>query len=581
MPRKKNENHKLGELAATAICGNDILSSTLYVSGIAILFAGIYAPFIFLLIAGVLYLYRATYIEVVEALPLNGGAYNCLLNGTSKTIAAIAGVTTFLSYIATAVISAKTAIEYLHTVFPFSVMTFTVLLLCVFALLVISGLKESSRVAVSIFIFHIICLTLFLFCGFFYFLNGNSHLLQNISQTHALIPTNGGIFMAIFFAFSASLLGISGFESSADFVEQQKRRVFRKTLRNMLLSIVIFNPLISLVVLNTMDLSAVAKSNSFVLANAAHVLGGNILQYAIVLDAFLVLSGAVLAAYISVSGLLSRMSIDRCMPHFLSKKNEKGAYPLTVCLFFTLCCSILLLTQGKLLALAGVYTIAFLGVMTMFALGNLILKETRKELRRTYKAPVLYVVLAAAATIAGIIGNIQHDINNLVFFQLYFLPLFFIVFTLLYQHHIFAFLMHVFKEFPAVRKKLHRYYNEITDQRIVAFVHNNANIYKILHYIDVNETARNVILAHCACEDHEELGEGIRKINKIISHLQQSGAFTHFNIEVKFVEIPFGPEAIEKICRELDINPSKIFIGSIHNHHPYDYASLGGVRVIF
>src|SRR3989338_8335742 len=111
------QHEKLNAWFATAICGNDILSSTLYVSGIAILFAGIYAPFVLLIIIIVLYFYKAVYTEVVEALPINGGAYNCLLNGTSKTVAAIAGVMTFLSYIATAVISAKIGVEYLNRLF--------------------------------------------------------------------------------------------------------------------------------------------------------------------------------------------------------------------------------------------------------------------------------------------------------------------------------------------------------------------------------------------------------------------------------------------------------------------------------
>src|SRR6266700_1452200 len=92
---------KLGQWSATAICGNDILSSALYVSGIAIIFAGVFAPLVLLFIAFVLFLYKYVYTEVVEALPVNGGAYNCLLNGTSKTIAATAGITTFLSYVAT------------------------------------------------------------------------------------------------------------------------------------------------------------------------------------------------------------------------------------------------------------------------------------------------------------------------------------------------------------------------------------------------------------------------------------------------------------------------------------------------
>src|SRR5688572_29875796 len=98
-----SQHKKLGEFFSTAICGNDILSSALYVSGIAALFAGVYAPLVLLAVALVLFFYKAVYREVVEALPINGGAYNALLNGSSKTIAATAGVMTILSYVATAV----------------------------------------------------------------------------------------------------------------------------------------------------------------------------------------------------------------------------------------------------------------------------------------------------------------------------------------------------------------------------------------------------------------------------------------------------------------------------------------------
>lgn len=74
------EHIKLNQWFATAICGNDILSSIFYVAGIATVYAGFYAPFVLAFIALVLFFYKSVYTEVVEALPTNGGAYNCLLN---------------------------------------------------------------------------------------------------------------------------------------------------------------------------------------------------------------------------------------------------------------------------------------------------------------------------------------------------------------------------------------------------------------------------------------------------------------------------------------------------------------------
>jgi hypothetical protein len=63
---------KLKEFPATAICGNDISSSCLYVSALAIAYAGQYAWISLLIVAVVLFLFRKIYGEVAGALPLNG-----------------------------------------------------------------------------------------------------------------------------------------------------------------------------------------------------------------------------------------------------------------------------------------------------------------------------------------------------------------------------------------------------------------------------------------------------------------------------------------------------------------------------
>ena len=63
---------KLNELQATAICGNDISSSCLYVSALTIMYAGQYAWISLLLVAIVLFLFRKIYGEVVGAIPRNG-----------------------------------------------------------------------------------------------------------------------------------------------------------------------------------------------------------------------------------------------------------------------------------------------------------------------------------------------------------------------------------------------------------------------------------------------------------------------------------------------------------------------------
>lgn len=94
--------------------GNDITSSCFYTIGLVMFIAGKWAPVSLILVALVLVLYQTAYSEVGTALPLNGGTYNILLNTTNKLTAAIAASLTILSYTATAVVSANTAMTYAH-----------------------------------------------------------------------------------------------------------------------------------------------------------------------------------------------------------------------------------------------------------------------------------------------------------------------------------------------------------------------------------------------------------------------------------------------------------------------------------
>ncbi len=590
------KSHKLGQWFATAICGNDILSSALYVSGIAIAFAGIYAPLILLLVAIVLYFYKHVYTEVVEALPVNGGAYNCLLNGSSKTYAAMAGVMTILSYIATAVISAKVGVEYLNTILPFqelsmeipfvgevgisTILPETVMLLGAFALLVINGLKDSAKVAFGIFVFHVFTLSAFVFAGAWQFFQaGPVHIFGNIAASATILAERGSFVNMLYLAFSACLLGVSGFESSANFVEEQKKGVFRKTLRNMLVGVAIFNPLIALVVLNSMPYDAIVAAKDFLLADAAHAIGGNLFQYWIVIDAFLVLSGAVLTSFVGVGGLVHRMSIDDCLPVFLAKENKNGSYPRIVIAFFLLCSSILFITGGDLLSLAGVYTIAFLSVMTLFALGNLILKETRSELKRTYNAPILFVCIALVSTFLGIIGNIRLDPDNLKYFELYFLPSIILVFTVIYRDHLIKAIIRFSKNIPAIHNYFANHFKDMVKGRFVVFIHHPSRLFNLLEYVNKNENGWDITLVHCKSNNGQS-DSVVEQLKKLIPEMQKLGGFAHFTISVLYYNEPFSPDVIGKVAQDLSISKNRIMIGSIHETHSFDYEELGGVRII-
>ncbi|MBI5151103.1 MAG: APC family permease [Candidatus Pacebacteria bacterium] len=582
---KKHSIVRLGEFASTAIAGNDILSSCLYVSGVAILFAGIYAPLVFLVVGVVLWLYKHVYTEVVEALPLNGGAYNCLLNATQKGVAAVAGVMTVLSYVATSVISAKTASEYLHTVFPqLPVIATTAGIIITFALLVIVGLKDSARIATGIFSLHIFTLVLLVAQGVLRVGNeGLGFLTANFQYTTETFA-NHSFWQLLFFAFSASLLGVSGFESSANFVEEQQPNVFRKTLRNMLIGVVFFNPLITLIVLHSMPMNSIILAKDFVLAETALNVGGRSMQYLIVADAFLVLSGAVLASFVGASGLLYRMTLDHCFPStiFLPKLKERNQNTTRLVLSFAVVSlSILFLTKGSLLSLAGVYTISFLGVMTFFAIGNVILRFTRSDLKRTYKGSLIVAVLAAGATTAGIVGNIMIDAQNLVYFLVYFVPTISLVFCMIYRDYILEALVFMTKKrIPWLYGKIYPWFEHVVRPRIVLFAHHPVKLYRALEYIRKNETSRNITVVFCRRQsEHPEVLRD--QFEQFIAFFKSAKIFPQFSIDFVVEEtMEFSPETVKAFAVRYKIGRNNVFIGSIHESHDFSFEELGGVRII-
>ncbi|MCA9782182.1 MAG: APC family permease [Calditrichaeota bacterium] len=571
----------LKQLPATAICGNDISSSCLYVSALSIIYAGKYAWVALLMVAAVLFLFRKIYGEVVGALPLNGGAYNALLNTTSKSIASVAAALTLLSYMATAVISASEAMHYVHTLWHgLPVVPATMVLLALFMVLTIIGIGESSRVAVGIFITHLVALVVLVGAVAVYISqHGLSVLEYNYSQ-----PVEGGLLMALFFGFSAAMLGISGFESSANFVEEQAPGVFPKTLRNMWIVVSVFNPLIAFAALAIVPIPEVAANQEALLAHMGGISGGPWLAWFISIDAALVLSGAVLTSFVGVGGLVQRMALDRILPQFLLKLNKrKSAYRIMI-VFFLLCVSILLITQGQLGALAGVYTISFLSVMILFGLGNVLLKVKRSRLPRPERAGWLALFVAVGAVFAALIGNATLNPVYLGVFFEYFIPTIGIVAVMLWRTLILRVLLHMLKSVSdriqalvsLGNRTLVNLLDEINNQEFVFFTkHDDVEILnQVMIYVTRNEQTRNLRIV-TVLPKGESIDPAIERDVEVLDR-------AYPGIKINFIKLEghFGPELIERLSTEWKIPQNFMFIGSPGDHFPYKLADLGGVRLI-
>lgn len=573
---------KLGQLAATAICGNDITSSCLYVSALTIGYAGPWAFVALLLVAGVLFLYRKIYGEVVGALPLNGGAYNVLLNTTNKTNASVAACLTILSYMATAVISGSEAMHYLHHLVPsLPVMIATVVVLTAFLFLTMAGIGESSIVAVVIFILHLTSMAILIVGGGLYVaMNGLEIGALNFSSP---LPA-GGMAAALFFGFSTAMLGVSGFESSANFVEEQAPGVFRLTLRNMWLAVTIINPLMALLAIMVIPIAQVGEHREALLSFMGMEIGGAWLSTLISVDAVLVLCGAVLTSFVGVSGLIKRMTLDRVLPQFLLKETKRGSSPRILIVFYGLCISVLFITAGELGALAGVYTISFLIVMAFFAFGNFLLKIKRARLPRPESATPFVVFLALVAVVLALYGNIKLHPDHLVVFLQYFVPTLLVVYVFLKRNVILGYLVVVVSSFleslqalaKLSRMRLSRVIRQLSAQEFVYFTKGDdiAVLNRVMMYVEENEITKKLRIVTVQQEGNEPPGS-FRSDLEVLDR-----AYPEIHIEFMQVHGVFGPELVQRLSKEWGIPTNFMFIGSPGDRFPYRVADLGGVRLI-
>ena len=580
-PSRPAQKSRLGVWRATAICGNDITSSVLYVSGLCAAQAGALAPIVLLIVAGVLYLYRRVYAEVGSALPLNGGTYTVLLNTTNKRVAAAAACLTLLSYMATAVISASEAMHYAHNLWTgLDVFAATIGILGVFAFLGIIGISESAIVALGIFLFHITTLTLLTIACAFIVIQDPSMLIDNWH-----LPSTGSLPKALFFGFAAAMLGISGFESSANFIEEQEPGVFPKTLRNMWIAISIFNPLISLLSLGLLPLAEIQEVPPDLLAKMGDVAVGRPLAMLVSADAVLVLSGAVLTSFVGVTGLMRRMTLDRCLPQFLLQENRwRGTNHWILLSFFGLCVSILVITEGRIDALAGVYTLAFLSVMALFAIGNMLLKTRRGRLPRAVRAGWPTVTTALAAVLLGLIGNILLDPITLEIFQGYFAATAALVAIMFLRLEIMKVALWVSRRFVEqlntasgwVHNAILGQMERVNQDAMVYFTKgdNLVTLNQAALYVLDNEQTSRLKVVH-VYEDEADIPSDLAEHLKLIDHL-----YPQLRIDFLAVKGVFGPELVEALSRRLRVPKNAMFIGTPGDRFPHRIDDLGGVRVI-
>ncbi|KDO21989.1 hypothetical protein SPRG_12848 [Saprolegnia parasitica CBS 223.65] len=624
--------HLLSEWPATAISGNDLLGSVLYSAGIVASKAGCLSPICMAMVSLVLYLFRFIYEEVVTAIPMNGGSYNCLLNATSKRVAAVAACLSILAYLATAVVSATSACYYLQTQVPgLPVLGTSIALLGLFGLLNIIGISESSIVALVIFSLHALTLTVVAVASLIFMIHHPDVIQANYRRPFPDVDfvgsiVSGNFMTALFFGFSASMLGVTGFETSANFVEEQKPGVFRKTMRNMWALASVYNISLAILSLGVLPIDVMMANPSVVLAQMGLAAGGHWLQLWVAIDAFIVLSAGVLTGYVGITGLIRRLSNDRVMPEFLSYENKWRHTPHNISMsFFVIGSSLILALDADATMLGNVFTFAFLSMMFLFGFGCIMLKLKRQDIPRAVHAPWWTCILGCTLVVLGYFGSLLGDPKVLLVFFLYFMIIAAVVFSMLERMMVLRcliFLVHMVcgKEAPVETDPIadveanvlprvqhhdtdddrssqvttkHKFYEHdthrvalltrtikrINSRPMVFFVKENnlVLINKAILYVRSNEITHYMRFFHVYATDDAATRAHIAELRDIITLFD--GVYPKLHLDFVSVHGHFDPATILWIADEYKIPTNFMFIKQPSNIAVHKVSSLG-VRVI-
>lgn len=374
-------------MIAAGVVGADIGTSVFYGTGILYPKVGFLAPIFVLTCCLMMWLFKRTYEEGLALSPYNGGAYSMILRSLGRQWAVFAGALTMVSYLATAAVSALSGAYYLSSL-NLGMSEDVVLLMAFFPIVFFGilnsrGIKEPAKLVTVIAGFHFLLLILISIWGFIYlFLNWGSIDFQKLQQ---LTPQGEITWALLMYGFAAAFLGITGFESAAQIVEELETptlETLRKLYKTVIILVSLTAPAISFLCLIILTQDEINQNISYLLSGLSYKMGGRVLLYVIVIDATLTLFAAVNTAFVGFIGLSTTMSKQGNLPRLLISRYTHRfpsiqGYPLIALSFMLVAlfmCAIVVGEKG-LEVLAKVYEMAFLGVMVSFCLGVVLLRN--------------------------------------------------------------------------------------------------------------------------------------------------------------------------------------------------------------
>ncbi|KAJ7651369.1 AAAP amino acid permease [Roridomyces roridus] len=516
----------LGQWTGTALPGNAVLGSVFYALPAVVSVCGVYSPIALFVATLIPFIWRPIMEELVSALPIRGAPYSYILNVSRKPLALFGAALLLLDFAATSVVSASTASAYipgeLCERLPFPLFVSAALILLLFALVSLTGLRESARIALGVLSFH--------------------HLFDGICL---------------------GMLGLTGIECAPSYTARIQPGRFPLVLRNLHLPAIVLNTLMITLVL---ALSA-----------------GRWLRTWIVVDAAVVLCGGVLTGILSACELIEQLAHDRVLPRiFLFVMPLSGAPYLSILAFTLFCAAVYTSAGANLAVLSKMFSLVWLTVMGLFPLALLLLRFNRPRLPRERSTGLGMVLIALAVTPIVFAGNVAIDPSTAGYFAAYLLSVLLLFLgatprnqvrflrTLYWAHDQYhpGFQRWRVKALVEGIKKVKR-----QPVCILAKTDEISYLLRMLLYVRENEETSCVKLVHfnySGDEENAEIPSELEANAKILGE-----AFPEITIDLIIVQdTPFSPPNVAALANRLNIPTALMFMGCPGAEFPYPVADF-------
>eukprot|EP00658_Telonema_sp_P-2_P046447 TRINITY_DN3462_c0_g2_i1.p1 TRINITY_DN3462_c0_g2~~TRINITY_DN3462_c0_g2_i1.p1 ORF type:complete len:527 (+),score=137.45 TRINITY_DN3462_c0_g2_i1:163-1743(+) len=427
--------------------------------------------------------------------------------------------------------------------------------------------------------------------------------------------------VSFLFGFASGMLGITGYETACNYIEQQAEGVYELALRNMWLLVAVVNPLISFFCMAVMDVDTIEDNKEDLLNHmGAHSIGDfmnsefntrmgkDFAKDLVAADAFIVLTGSVLTAFVGSQGLIARLASDGCLPQGLLKENEFRKTKHRIILGFCLTClAVLGITRGSVSVLAGVYSCGFVCVMTGMGLCHYVFKIRCPYVKRPTQVGSLMSVLAMSTTVVALVCQAAEDPQSFFIAAGVLLPLVALSQATIQRQRVLAWLAGFEGLHDWATDKSERMGQKLQLVYFVSGAEGPEKLIAILRTIERNEVSRRVAFVHVPeAEDEahtllEKSGHSKLNLPRSASKLSLASSvctdvtealehnieplrdlFPSFEIqfESKALDSGFGPEAVLWAQEEFGVQVGQMAIGVPGMTFRYGLGELGGVRIM-